>query len=85
MIQKFKETHDSIYTYQKDLDNACFQHDVVYGDFKDLPRITASDKVLHDRAYLTLLKIRNTMDIKEVLLQLFTNWFIMVYKSMLIF
>ena len=51
IIQKFKETHDSIYTYQKDLDNACFQHDVVYGDFKDLPRITASDKVLHDRAF----------------------------------
>ena len=24
---------------------------MVYGDFKDLPRITASDKVLHDRAF----------------------------------
>ena len=24
---------------------------MVYGDFKDLPRITASDKVLRDRAF----------------------------------
>ena len=28
------------------LDKACFQHDMAYGDFKDLPRITASDKIL---------------------------------------
>ena len=29
----------------------CFQHDVAYGDFKDLPRTTASDKVLGDKAF----------------------------------
>ena len=26
-----------------------FQHDMTYGDFKDLPRGTASDKILHDK------------------------------------
>ena len=40
-IQKFKETGDSQYIYQKELDKACF---------KDLPR-TASNKVLHDKAF----------------------------------
>ena len=30
---------------------ACFQHDVAYGDFKDLARRTASDKVLRDKAF----------------------------------
>ena len=26
--------------YQNELDKACFQHDMTYGDFKDLPRRT---------------------------------------------
>ena len=34
-IQKFKEIEDSQYIYQKELDKACFQHDMTYGDFKD--------------------------------------------------
>ena len=34
--------------YQNQLDKACFQHDMANEDFKDLPRRTASDKVLHD-------------------------------------
>ena len=32
------------YIYKNELDKACFQHDVAYGDFKDLERRTASDK-----------------------------------------
>ena len=32
-------------------DKACFQHDMAYGDFKDLARRTASDKVLRDAAF----------------------------------
>ena len=36
--------------YQNEIDKACFQHDMTYGDFKDLPRRTASDKVLSDKA-----------------------------------
>ena len=32
-IQKFKETRDSQYIYQNELDKACFQHDMAYRDF----------------------------------------------------
>ena len=34
-IQKFKDTGDTNYIYKNDLDKACFQHDMAYGDFKD--------------------------------------------------
>ena len=34
-IKKFKETGDSRYIYQNELDKTCFQHDTVCGDFKD--------------------------------------------------
>lgn len=47
-IQKFKESGDSRCIYQSELGNACFQHDMHCHDFKVLPRITASDKVLPD-------------------------------------
>ena len=50
-IKKFKETGDSRYIYQNELDKACFQHDMAYEDFKDLNRRTAADKVLHDQAF----------------------------------
>ena len=50
-IEKFKRTGDSRYIYQKERDNACFQHDMVYGDFKDVTRRTASDKILHVKAF----------------------------------
>ena len=43
-IQKFKETGDSRYIYQND---KAF-HGIAYGDFKDLHRGTAADKLLHD-------------------------------------
>ena len=43
---------------------------MAYGDFKDLTRRTALDKIVHDK--VVLLKILDTMDIKEVWLQ----WFI---------
>ena len=50
-IQKFKQTGDSRYIYKNELDKACFQHDVVYGDFKDLKKRTAADKILRDKAF----------------------------------
>ena len=50
-IQKFKETGDTSYIYKNELDKACFQHDMAYGDFKDLARRTASDKVLRDKEF----------------------------------
>ena len=49
--KKFKELGDSKNIYQNELDQACFQHDMTYGDFEDLNRRTASDKVLHDKAF----------------------------------
>ena len=50
-IRKFNETGDSRYIYRNELDKACFQHDMAYGDFKDLGKRTASDKVLRDKAF----------------------------------
>ena len=50
-IQKFKETGDSQYIYQNKLNKVCFRHDMVYGDFKDLARRTALDKLLRDKAF----------------------------------
>ena len=50
-IRKFKETGDTSYIYKNELDKACFQHDMAYGDFKDLARRTYSDKVLRDKAF----------------------------------
>ena len=49
-IQKFKETGDTAFIYKNELDKACFQHDMAYGDFKDLAKRTASDKALRDKA-----------------------------------
>ena len=36
-IQKFKETGDPQYNYVNEFGNVCFQDDMAYGDFKDLP------------------------------------------------
>ena len=50
-IQEFKETKDSRSISQNKLGNVCFQHDMAYGDFKDLTRRTASDKIFCDKAF----------------------------------
>ena len=50
-IHKLKETGDSIYINQNKWDQTCFQHDLAYRDFKDLPRRAACDKVLGDKAF----------------------------------
>ena len=50
-IQKFKQTGDSRCIYRNELDKVCFQHDMAYGDFKDLKRRTAADNVLRDKAF----------------------------------
>ena len=49
--KEFKETGDTSYIYKNELDKACFQHDMIYGDFKDLSKSTAADKVLRDKAF----------------------------------
>ena len=75
-LQKLKETGDSRYIFQNELDKACFQYYMAFGDFKDLARRAASDK-----KYCTsiLPKVLNMMDIKEVLLQWFINILVKIF------
>ena len=49
-IQKFKEAGYLRYIIKNKLHKACFQHGKACGDFKDLTRRTASDKILRDKA-----------------------------------
>ena len=51
-IEKFKETRGSRFIHRSELDKACFQHDIAYGDFKDLQIRIASDKVLCNKAFV---------------------------------
>ena len=66
-IQKFKETGNTNYIYKNELDKAFFQHDMAYGDFKELKRRKFSNKVLEIK-HLISLKILNMTDIIEDLL-----------------
>ena len=66
--------------YRNELYEACFEHDMTDGDFKDLRRRTVSDKILLDKVFI-LRKIQNMMDIKKVLFQRFRNFLI---KSFLV-
>ena len=50
-IQKFKETRDTNYIYKNELDKACFTHDAVYSDSKDLIKRTVADKILKNKAF----------------------------------
>ena len=47
------QTGNTNFVYKKELDKACFQHDMVYGKSKDLAKTTQSDKVLRDKAFKT--------------------------------
>ena len=74
-MKNIKEPRDSRYIHQNKLDEACFQDDMGYGDFKDLNRTIAVDKVLRVK-HLTLPNIRNMMDINLVILQWFIHFLI---------
>ena len=50
-IQKLKKTGDTNYINKNELGKACVQHDMAYGDFKDLKRRKFSNKVLRDKAF----------------------------------
>ena len=50
-FKNLMQTGDTNYIYKNELDKACFQHDIAYGDFKDLKRRTQSDEVLKDKAF----------------------------------
>ena len=59
-IRKFKATGHSGCIYKNELNKACCQHDMAYGDFKDL-----ANKVFKKIKHLILLKFQVMMDIKE--------------------
>ena len=67
-IRKCKETCDSRYIYQNELDKACFQLDIAYRDSKNLPRRKASDKYYRIK-HLILLKSENMMNVNVGLFQ----------------
>ena len=50
-IQKFIKTRNLWNIYQNQLNKTSFQHNVGYGDFKDLARRTAADKVLRESSF----------------------------------
>ena len=50
-IQKFKETGDTKCLYKNELDKACFEHYMGYGDFKYLSKRIVSDNVLRDKTF----------------------------------
>ena len=50
-IEKFMKTGNTDSIYKNELDKARFQYNMAYGDFKDLARRTASDKVLRDKTF----------------------------------
>ena len=50
-MKKFRGTVDLRHISQNDLDKTCFQHDMDYGDVKDLNRRTFADTVLPDKAF----------------------------------
>ena len=49
--EKLKHTGDLRYIYKNELDKACFQHHMAYGDFKDLTKRAVSDNYLRDKAF----------------------------------
>ena len=59
-IPKFKETRDTKYICWNELHKACFQHEMGYGDFKDLARRTGSDKALRYKAFNIRKKLHKT-------------------------
>ena len=44
------------YICKNELDKPGFQHDMAYGDFKDLKRKRFKNKILRDKAFLGFLK-----------------------------
>ena len=49
--QRFKETGHTSYIDKNELDKPWFQHGMSYGDFKDLAKRTAADKILRNIAF----------------------------------
>ena len=50
-IEKFMATGNTDFIYRNEVDKACFQHGMAYGNSKDLMKRFNSDKVLRDKAF----------------------------------
>ena len=50
-IEKFMQTGNTDFIYKIELDKACFQHDMAYGESKYLAKRTQSDKILRDNTF----------------------------------
>ena len=50
-LQKFMQTGNTDSRYSNELDQACFQYDMAYGQSQDLPKTKQSDKVLRDKEF----------------------------------
>ena len=77
--KKINEAGDSRKIYQNKLDKTCFQDRMTDGDFKDLLRGTAFDKVLYQKVSI-MLKTPEVMDINLELLQWFLNLLIKKFE-----
>ena len=60
---------------KNEVNKACFQHDLANGDFKELPRRTAIDKGLRDKAF-NMAKNQKMIDINVD----FLNWFYIFFR-----
>ena len=72
--QKIEETGDTNYIYKNEFDKACFQHDMAYGDCKDLAKKAAADKVSRDEPF-NFAKNPKYNRYQRGLLLLFTSFF----------
>ena len=77
----FKKKQKCKIYLSKETTTVCFQHGMVYGDFKSLPRRTACDKVLRDKTF-NIVKIQYIIEIKKALLQWFINFLIRGLQGM---
>ena len=50
-IEKFMQTGNTDFIYKNELDKACFQHDMAYGETRDLVKRPQLNKVLKDKAF----------------------------------
>ena len=80
-----KETGDTNYIYENELDKASFEHYMAYRDFKDLTRRIVSDKFLRDKAFNIAKNPKcDEYQIGLNWLKLFTNFLIKSQKEVVL-
>ena len=51
IVRKIMQIENTDFIYKNELDKACIQHDMAYGESKDLARRTELGKVSRDKAF----------------------------------